>query len=82
VAEMKKNCVIIVDDEEVLREILSEYLRLQGLDTETAADGIEGLNKFTSHPFEVVLTDIPMPQMAVCLYQLKSKKYNRKPLLL
>jgi CheY-like chemotaxis protein len=60
---MKKNGVLIVDDEKATRELFSMYLRLQGLDIETAGDGVEGLNKFTSHPFDVVLTDIQMPHM-------------------
>ena len=80
---MKKNRVLIVDDNNQLRNVLSVFLSQKGFSTETAENGVEGLNKFTSHPFDVVLTDIQHAlHRTVCLYQMKSEKNNRKPLLL
>jgi len=58
---MKKNRVLIVDDNNQLRNVLSVFLSQKGFSTETAENGVEGLTKFTSHPFDVVLTDIQMP---------------------
>lgn len=60
---MKKNRVLIVDDNNEIRDMLSKFLQLKGFSTETAENGVEGLNKFAGHPFELVLTDIQMPYM-------------------
>lgn len=60
---METNSSLIVDDEEQMREILSRYLTLKGFRIETAVNGVDGLNKFTSRPCDLLLTDIQMPLM-------------------
>ena len=79
---MKKNRVLIVDDNNQLRNVLSVFLSQKGFSTETAENGVEGLNKFTSHPFDVVLTDIRMPYKDGLSLSNEIRKKNRKLLLL
>ena len=56
--------VLLVEDEERLREILTEYLAGEGYEVETAADGREGLQKFRAGRFDLVITDLAMPEMS------------------
>ncbi len=54
--------ILIVDDDEEIRFILGEYLKLQGHDFETASDGIEALAK-VKLDVDLVLMDVNMPKM-------------------
>lgn len=60
---MKQPHILIIDDEENLRHMLSVMLRKQGYIVDTAADGEEALVKLTSHAFDYILCDIQMPTM-------------------
>jgi DNA-binding NtrC family response regulator len=60
---MEKPRVLIVDDEAGSRLGLSELVANWGYDTESAADGVEGLEKVTSFRPQVVLADLVMPRM-------------------
>ena len=57
--------VLVVDDEEVVREVCATFLERLGLQTITAADGEEGLKLFKRHADEIgcVLLDLTMPRM-------------------
>ena len=55
--------ILVVDDEEDLREILQIYLTDLGYDVLTAANGREGLDLFWDQRPPVVLSDIKMPVM-------------------
>src|SRR6478735_7348126 len=55
--------ILIIDDERAIRKTLSEILSYEGYKIEEAADGEEGLKKFTSTTYDVVLCDIKMPKM-------------------
>lgn len=61
---MDKNYkILIVEDEDVLRERYSEYLTSQGFDVRVAADGKTALDTASSFPFDVMLLDIRLPIM-------------------
>ncbi|MEO6729854.1 MAG: sigma-54 dependent transcriptional regulator [Ferruginibacter sp.] len=55
--------ILIIDDEKAIRKTLSEILSYEGYKIDEAADGEEGLKKFTSTAYDVVLCDIKMPKM-------------------
>jgi two-component system, NtrC family, nitrogen regulation response regulator NtrX len=55
--------ILIIDDEKAIRKTLSEILSYEGYKIEEAADGEEGLKKFSSTEYDVVLCDIKMPKM-------------------
>ncbi|MDQ7003992.1 MAG: response regulator [Ghiorsea sp.] len=58
-------CVLVVDDEETIREVASSMLKDMGLKSLTAADGIEGIEVFQQQHqnISVVLLDMTMPRM-------------------
>jgi len=53
--------ILIVEDEEALRSTLRVRLRSEGYVVETAIGGIEGFNKATSKPFDLIILDILLP---------------------
>jgi DNA-binding response OmpR family regulator len=59
---MKKKILIIEDNADV-RENLSEILTLSGYETQTASNGKEGVQAALSHPPDIILCDIMMPEL-------------------
>jgi DNA-binding NtrC family response regulator len=55
--------ILVVDDEQIIRESLSFVLKKEGYHVEEAANGKEALAKQEGRPFDVVITDIEMPEM-------------------
>jgi len=55
--------ILIADDEKTIRESLKQILSEEGYETDTAEDGQEALNKIQNTDFDVVLTDIKMPNV-------------------
>jgi two-component system alkaline phosphatase synthesis response regulator PhoP len=58
---MKK--IIIVEDEEILRNLLKKKLESEGYEVEVAEDGEEGIRKIREVKFDLILLDIIMPKM-------------------
>jgi DNA-binding NtrC family response regulator len=56
--------VLIVEDEENERTGLAELVSAWGYKTETARDGVEGLEKVASFSPSIILTDLKMPRMS------------------
>lgn len=57
------NKILLVEDEEDLTLIVADTLRGQGYAVITAADGIEGLEKFKTEVADIVVADVMMPKM-------------------
>ncbi|MEM6629892.1 MAG: sigma-54 dependent transcriptional regulator [Bacteroidota bacterium] len=55
--------ILIIDDEEVIRDTLQEILEYENYESDTASNGEEGLKKLTSDEYDVVLCDIKMPKV-------------------
>ncbi|MFQ5499242.1 MAG: sigma-54-dependent transcriptional regulator [Candidatus Zixiibacteriota bacterium] len=55
--------VMIVEDERDVREPLAEYLRGEGFEVTTAADGAKALSAFGRRAVDIVLSDVQMPNM-------------------
>ncbi len=55
--------ILIVDDEKTIRDSLKLVLEDEGYITATAADGAEGFARVKEEDFDVVITDIKMPNM-------------------
>ena len=68
--------ILIIDDEKAIRKTLSEILGYEGYTIEEAGDGEEGLKKFSSSAYDVVLCDIKMPKMDGIEFLEKAKAVN------
>jgi len=56
--------ILIIEDEKILRELLSAKLLREGYDVETAKDGAEGLRVTQEVRPDLVLLDIFMPKLS------------------
>jgi DNA-binding NtrC family response regulator len=56
--------VLVVDDEESIRNVLCRKLRSRGYDCEVAADGEQALWKAFMRDFDLILMDVRMPKMS------------------
>ena len=55
--------ILVVDDEQKMRHLLSIMLGRVGYHAEQAGDGMEALEMIKATPFDMVITDIKMPRM-------------------
>ena len=68
--------LLIIDDERAIRSTLTEILQHEGYKAEAAENGEDGLKKFSSENFDVVLCDIKMPKMDGIEFLEKAKAIN------
>ena len=59
----KQPIILVVDDEPAILELVKEILLPVGYLVNTAANGKEALAAIQAHPYDLVLTDMIMPQM-------------------
>jgi len=55
--------ILVVDDERVIREILSDFLSLEGYVVRTVEDGAEALRELQRRSYNLVISDLKMPNM-------------------
>src|SRR5881296_4465500 len=60
-ATSRNGTILVVDDEEIMREILETLLTREGYDVRLASSGGEGLELARALPFDAALVDIMMP---------------------
>ncbi len=60
-ATTRKGTILVVDDEEIMREILETLLTREGYDVKLASSGEEGLELARALPFDAAVVDIMMP---------------------
>ncbi len=56
--------ILVVDDDELMRTFIGTVLHEDGYEVDTAEDGKTGLNKFKNRDFDLVITDLKMPDMS------------------
>src|SRR5687767_2846399 len=59
----RKGTILVIDDEEIMREILEALLTREGYHVRLAAHAAEGLDLIRSIPFEAAIVDMMMPGM-------------------
>ena len=60
---MARHRILVVDDEDNLRDVLVEVLKRDGHEVDSAVDGAEGLQRAQEHPYDLVVTDLRMPNL-------------------
>ncbi len=55
--------VLVVDDEKVIRDMLAEFLGMEGYVVKTAEDGVAAVSELRREQFDLVLSDLKMPKM-------------------
>ena len=75
--------ILVVDDEEGMRELLKIVLTKRNFSVETASTGEEAVELFKRHDFDLVIQDIRMPGMGGkrCLQELLKRNSEVKVLV-
>ena len=70
--------ILVVDDEPIIREVLSDFLSSQGYEVKTAENGAAALQELIKKRFRLVMTDLKMPVMggAELLSELARRKIH------
>lgn len=55
--------VLIVDDEDMIRNVLKEYVEFEGNEAFEAADGMEAVKMCRDEDFDIILMDVMMPKL-------------------
>ena len=55
--------ILIVDDEQKIREVIREYSEFNGYEVEEAADGMEAVNLCRLNDYDLIIMDIMMPKL-------------------
>lgn len=55
--------ILIVDDEDSIREVVREYAEINGYEADEATDGIDALDKIRSTTYDCVILDVMMPRL-------------------
>ncbi|MGI5880578.1 MAG: response regulator transcription factor [Syntrophomonadaceae bacterium] len=55
--------LLIVDDEELIRDVIKEYISRENLVADEAADGIQALQLFKQFNYDLIILDVMMPGM-------------------
>ena len=77
---MGQKRILVVDDEEVLRDLLAEILAIEGHQVDTACDGLEALDWLEHHHYDAVFTDLHMPGLdGPSLYAAIRKRQDEDP---
>ena len=71
--------VLLVEDDEIGRDMLLRRLQRKGMDVETAVDGREAVEKSTRENYDIVLMDMSLPVMDgyEATRQLRARKETR-----
>jgi DNA-binding NtrC family response regulator len=73
---MTRARVLIVDDDDQVRDVLRRKMELAGYDVTIAADGNEAIRRLKNDAFDVVVSDIMMPErdgLEVIMYVRKER---------
>ena len=60
---MSKGRILVVDDEDIVRTSCSRTLVPEGYDVKLVKNGFDGLDLLAKEPFDLVLTDLKMPEI-------------------
>ncbi len=76
--------ILVVDDEQRIRELIGQYLRVAGYDVDEAKDGIEALDKVSKGDIDLCILDVMMPFMdgIACLKEMRSRGFKTPVIIL
>jgi DNA-binding response OmpR family regulator len=79
---MENNTILVVDDEQGIRDIIKEYVVLENYEIIEAVDGVEAMNLFKANEIAMVLLDVMLPKMdgwSVCR---EIRKISKVPIIM
>ncbi|MGN0667169.1 MAG: response regulator transcription factor [Huintestinicola sp.] len=60
---MDNKKILIVDDEKMIRNVVKEYAKFDGYETDEAEDGMEAVEKCRTQDYDLIIMDVMMPRL-------------------
>lgn len=79
---MKKETILVVDDNEEIVYSISELLKYEGYEVVKAYDGMEALEKLEEHHIDLILLDVMMPRLNGLSTLMKLRESNKIPVII
>lgn len=75
--------VLIIDDEVSISELIREFLMRHGYIVKTAASGREGIRLLSESKFDLIVTDMRMPDMngSIIVSYVRNSKHHQTPII-
>ena len=74
--------VLIVDDEEMIRAVLREYIEFEGGEADEAQDGMEAVKKCRAEDYDVIVMDVMMPRLDGFSAVKEIRKFKQIPVIM
>ena len=74
--------VLIVDDEDMIRNVLREYVEFEGGEAEEARDGMEAVSMCRESDYDVILMDVMMPRLDGFSAVKEIRKFKQTPVIM
>lgn len=74
--------VLVVDDEDKIRQVIRIYLTNEGYGVEEARDGEEALKKFRAEQWDLIILDVMMPKVDGVTVCQEIRKISRVPIIM
>lgn len=74
--------ILVVDDEAILRNFLSETLKRRHIDVHTAENGQKALSALRSHTYDMIITDMKLPDMTGLDVLKKAKEISPQTIII
>lgn len=79
---MDKKRILVVDDEQGIRDIIKEYLALEDFEVIEAEDGADAINKFRNHAVSMVVLDVMLPKLDGWKVCREIRKISKVPIIM
>ncbi len=74
---MDRRRILVVEDEDAVRESIAHVLLLDGYEVDTARDGVQALYLIEQRPYDLVVSDLRMPNLdGPGLYETLRQRYG------
>ncbi len=74
--------ILVVDDEEMIRKLISKYAQFEGYNVTEACDGMDAVNKFSKGSFDIIIMDIMMPELDGFSASRKIRESSNVPIIM
>lgn len=74
--------ILVVDDEDNIREVIREYAEFEGHEVDEACDGMEAVEKAKEKDYDIIIMDIMMPRLDGYLACKEIRKFKQTPVMM
>lgn len=74
--------ILVVDDEENIRDVLREYAEFEGHEVDEASDGMEAVEMVKNNDYDIIIMDIMMPRLDGYSACKEIRKIKQTPMLM